>query len=871
MAEKPENPKKFKWVQEVSQDGSIKYRPNYEVFKFKPPPSEIIEARVRSSLSSNTATSSSFAVSSSYASYALSASYAVSASHEIVKEISSSYADTASFAQSGDGIFSGSFSGSYEGDGSQLTGISTDPFPFVGDAVITGSLTITGSFNAFKLNANNVVLGPDAGTSLNAGGLNNVILGNSAASNLTTGDNNVIIGTNAGDGVGTGGSNVAIGRNAGFSALGNRSVLVGDQAGTQGGTDNVFLGYQAGAVGTGNYNVAIGTTALRGNSGGSNYSVAIGYEAGYRVGAGDDNILIGRNSGDLIVTGNANIIIGSGSQGASALERQLRIGHSDNIIISASLETGDIIFASTASAAYFVGDGSQLTNLPIVTSASYASTASYVNPLVQAVIITGSLYVTGSNGNIDSNAGILYDSSGISSLKYAQRGLYASNNTLSVAYNTRRLYRNDGTSISFDWEAGDLNDNSGTLAIDLGERKLHDRFGTEIGRFTTTGTAYFSGSLIGTSSWAENVTSASFALTGDGVFSGSFSGSFEGNGSGVTGIISSSYTSTASYAPSLYSENKTIGTSRTATITDSLTWSGGQEIRTTNSRIYREVTQASELPTTLVANTTYIIKGEITISSNITCTVEGVEITGIDRNLDHIIWSGTGALLTVTDVNFGLNNVRFSSTQAGNSILVANNVAASGYNNGRLKVLTIFNCQFRGTYDVMDINGFDLVDINNTLFFYIRATNFGLRFRDVSKLEMSSCEIIRWFDESTIPTPSGYSTVSMVELQNNNLASFGAVNINGCIIHPQQTQNGIDIGTSSTTGFGTISSNAFVTVGLTTGEIFLPIASGLPDYSQTATYNYDIFANQGVLNSVSGVVMTLNGNTTNTALSSGLL
>ena len=253
--------------------------------------------------------------------------------------------------------------GTYLGDGSQLTGISSTPFPFVGDAVITGSLTITGSFNAFKLNANNVVLGPDAGTSLNAGGLNNVILGNTAASNLTTGDNNVIVGTNAGDGVSNGGNNVAIGRNAGFSQLGNRSVLVGDQAGNHGGTDNVFLGYQAGAVGTGNYNVAIGKTALRGNSGGSNYNIAIGYEAGYGVGAGDENILVGMNSGRSIITGNANIIIGSGSLGTSALERQLRIGHSDNIIISASLETGDIIFASTASAAYFVGDGSQLTNV----------------------------------------------------------------------------------------------------------------------------------------------------------------------------------------------------------------------------------------------------------------------------------------------------------------------------------------------------------------------------------------------------------------------------------------------------------------------------------------------------------------------------
>ena len=64
------------------------------------------------------------AVSSSYSSFAISASYAVSASHEIIKEVSSSYADTASFAQSGDGIFSGSFSGSFEGYGGDLTGIT---------------------------------------------------------------------------------------------------------------------------------------------------------------------------------------------------------------------------------------------------------------------------------------------------------------------------------------------------------------------------------------------------------------------------------------------------------------------------------------------------------------------------------------------------------------------------------------------------------------------------------------------------------------------------------------------------------------------------------------------------------------------------
>ena len=270
----------------------------------------------------------------------------------------------------------------------------------------------------------------------------------------------------------------------------------------------------------------------------------------------------------------------------------------------------------------------------------------------------------------------------------------------------------------------------------------------------------------------------------------------------------------------------------------------------------------------LAANTIYFVRGNVTINSNLICNVEGIEIVGTDRNSDHLIWNGAGVLLTVIDVNFGIRGLRFSSNNVNTSILDATNIDALAYNKGRLKVLTIFNCQFRGTYDVIDVKGYDLVDINNSLFFYIKATNFGLRFEDTSKIQLSSCELIRWFDEATIPTPSGYATVSMIELRNNNLASFGAVNINGCIVHPQQTQNGIDIGTASTTGFGTISGSAYINIGLTTGKVFLPEIPVLlvPDYSQTATVNYDIFANQGLLNSTSGTVMTVTSNTTDTSL-----
>jgi hypothetical protein len=321
----------------------------------------------------------------------------------------------------------------------------------------------------------------------------------------------------------------------------------------------------------------------------------------------------------------------------------------------------------------------------------------------------------------------------------------------------------------------------------------------------------------------------------------------------------------------LYTADGTIPVNRLVQIQNGLIWSGSTMFRTTNTRNIKEVIQESDLGTTLAANTTYVIRGKVTVNNSIAITNVGTEIVGLNRDVDEIEWAGSSNLFFVRDTNFTMANLKLSSSTAGNNILSAVNVQGSGYNNERNKIITLTNCQFRGTYDVMDIDGFDLVDINQCLFFYVKATNWGLRFRDTSKLQITSSELIRWFDETSLPTPSGFSTVSMIELRTNGVGpGFGAVNINGCIIHPQDVQNGIDISTGSTTGFGTISSNAFVNAGLTTGKVFLPEASGLPDYSNAATLKYDVFANQGILNSTSGCVGTLSGNTTPTNTSAGI-
>ena len=283
---------------------------------------------------------------------------------------------------------------------------------------------------------------------------------------------------------------------------------------------------------------------------------------------------------------------------------------------------------------------------------------------------------------------------------------------------------------------------------------------------------------------------------------------------------------------------------------------GGVLTPTINSTTIVEVSQASHLPATLAANTTYIVRGSITLSTAISVTNVGCSIIGFDRNKDKLIWDGaTGTtMLTVTDVDFDLEGLCLSSNNTGAVLIEADNYNILSYNQGRLNVLTITHCQFRNCFDIASIEGFDLVDINNTLFWYCEAPNFGVKFLNTSKIEFSSCEFIRWFRESTIPTPANYATCPMIELL---AGSYGAMNVSGCVLHPQETQDGIkvNVGVSVVAG-ATIAANTFVGAGLTTGVKFFPNpATG--GYSNTECLNFDITTNQGLPNSQAYLMATL--------------
>ena len=261
---------------------------------------------------------------------------------------------------------------------------------------------------------------------------------------------------------------------------------------------------------------------------------------------------------------------------------------------------------------------------------------------------------------------------------------------------------------------------------------------------------------------------------------------------------------------------------------------------------------------TLSPNTTYFIRGLVLCTNRLSIVNENIALKGWNRDDDGLKYTGAngaGDFITVTDVNCDISGLKFSSTNstALDVVLRASNYSYGAYNDGRLKILTITNCQFRDCYDILHIEGFDLADFSQTLIWYVKATGMGCHFKNVSKLQISSCEFVRWFDEATIPTPSGYATTPLVELIANGAGNgFGAVNITGSIFHPQQTQFGIKISDLATIGFGTFSGNTGIDVGLTTGAVTEI------DYDiQNTTI---IQANQKIPNGNSFSTMNLGGN-----------
>jgi hypothetical protein len=218
------------------------------------------------------------------------------------------------------------------------------------------------------------------------------------------------------------------------------------------------------------------------------------------------------------------------------------------------------------------------------------------------------------------------------------------------------------------------------------------------------------------------------------------------------------------------------------------------------------------MPSSFDADRTYIFEGTRTTATPIVLPAGPITLKGMSRENSTIVYTGSGALFTGTDQNLTIVDLGWSCTNTAGYFLDATNAAKD-------KLLTIQNCEFREAYQVMRLEGYDLVDFQNNVITYIRSgallPAYGMTCINVSKLEINSCEFIRWYEFGQ-PANTNAFIGNMIDISGSN----GASQITNNIIHPRVAQNGIDIDGSATFGAGVnITGNTFVDAGLTGGAV----------------------------------------------------
>ena len=386
-------------------------------------------------------------------------------------------------------------SGSFFGDGTNLTGINTSAFPFNGDAVITGSLTVSGSSVVVDLTDTLAISGSIFSGSFvgDGSGLTNitstgewdgsrdgdanitgsfVVSGSSPTIDLkgdTTIDTNIKIHNPVPSSLGigavtlntttTGTNNVALGYRAACktAAASSEFVAIGSEAGREAGSNTVYVGYLAGGSNTSTGNVALGSSAMGSSAGSSTTNnIAIGNSTLNGVNEGTDNIAIGDSAGTAITSGDNNITIGSSA--------------------ASTLSTGvnNVILGSTAGAQVTTGQGNVFIGHQAAQDAGNISNKLYINNSSGTPLILGDF----TTNEIEFAGGVTGSFSG--------------------------SFTGDGTNltgVTAEWD------------------------GSRNGDANITGSFVVSGS-------GENVD----FTNAEGGVSGSFSGSFVGDGSGLTGI-----------------------------------------------------------------------------------------------------------------------------------------------------------------------------------------------------------------------------------------------------------------------------------------------------------------------------------------------
>jgi len=241
------------------------------------------------------------------------------------------------------------FSGSFQGDGSGLTNLPTSEWDGSrnGDASITGSFTVSGSTPTIQLLGETKI---DKNISISNRGSNKDLgIGYFALPDSTQERNSISIGYLAGTLLVSGSCNIYIGCAAGLQSVktsGNIGIgsqalknSTGISAGSVNLACNIAIGHGSAInLTTGRSNTAIGHASLYYTETSLN-NTAVGYFAGFKV-KGSGNTVMGYQTGLCIDTGEYNVLIGANAGQYLSGGYNTAVGSAALLGVNSNLTTG---------------------------------------------------------------------------------------------------------------------------------------------------------------------------------------------------------------------------------------------------------------------------------------------------------------------------------------------------------------------------------------------------------------------------------------------------------------------------------------------------------------------------------------------------
>jgi len=234
-------------------------------------------------------------------------------------QFSGTYSSAVTLNNTGN-AFAGSFTGSFTGNGSGLTGVTPaagSPFYIQNGTTqqtgtsfnIDGSGTVGGTLSGNAVNtATNYTL---SGTPVLSATASNLFVGELAGQAGPAGSGDTFVGSNAGQATSAGASNTFVGSTSGAT---NTS-----------GNNDTFLGFAAGNVNLSNSNdTFVGAAAGQQSTADSN--TFVGYQSGFQTNTGGNNVFLGAQAGINNTTGSGDTYITSQGPASGIESNTIRIG-----------------------------------------------------------------------------------------------------------------------------------------------------------------------------------------------------------------------------------------------------------------------------------------------------------------------------------------------------------------------------------------------------------------------------------------------------------------------------------------------------------------------------------------------------------------